>query len=154
ADRLPVIDPAAAVELRLAGGIEAQRLLRTLQLQQKPALFLADAQRQLIGADEALRQAVAQPVLGAGENVDVSRDQPDLLLQLPVKRGLGLLATTHAALGELPAAPAAAAAEKQTPVGVHQHDADVGPEPVAVDHVTHKWICTLSRARPQGRFSL
>ena len=58
-------------------------------------------------------------------------------MQLAVQRLLGGLALPHAALRKLPALAAGAPPEEQLAVIAHQDDADIGPESVAVDHVTH-----------------
>jgi len=66
------------------------------------------------------------------------RVQADLLPQLAEHRFLRQLARTHAPLRKLPAAAAGATADEQAPVRVHQDDAHIGPEPVAINNVAHE----------------
>src|SRR5690606_39313062 len=99
------------------------------------ALLLPDAQRHLLAAHVALRQAVTEPAAGLADELDVVRLEPDLLAQLPVHRGLRALLGPHAALRELPAAPAAPTGDQHAPVAVHQDDADVRAVALFVDEV-------------------
>src|SRR5690606_37081770 len=101
-DRPPVIDPAIAVELGLLGHIEPEPLRGRDELQQEPALLLADAERPALPADIALRQPVPQPALRHADQLDVARLEPDLLAQLPKHRGLRALLGADAALRKLP----------------------------------------------------
>src|SRR5690606_38828734 len=126
-DRPPVVDPAAPIEFRLVREIEAKPLGVAVQLQQEPALLLADTERRLLAADVALRQAVAEPVLGLADERDVLRLETDLLAQLPVHRTLDALFRLDAALRELPPAAVPPSGNQHTPVAVHQDDADVRP---------------------------
>ena len=70
--RVPPVDPAPAVELRrLLGRVEAQRRIPGAELQEVPALLLADAERARVAAHELRRQAVAQPVPRARDFLDL-----------------------------------------------------------------------------------
>src|SRR5690606_20501099 len=134
-DRPPVVDPAAAIEFRLVGHVEAQAVGLAVQMQQKPALLLPDAYRGLLAADVALRETIAEPAPRLADELDVAGPEADLLVQLPVHRGFRALVRPDPALRELPAAPPAPAGDQHAPVAVHQDDADVRAVTLFVDEV-------------------
>src|SRR5579862_7778741 len=104
--RLPPARPAPAVELGLIGPPEIEPHVIIRELQKKPALLLPDAQRLLVAADEARRQAVAQPPGGRADELDARAFDADLLGELAEDRLLGGLPLAHTALGKLPASAA------------------------------------------------
>ena len=85
-------------------------------------------------ANEVLGHVVAQPVAGAGHDLDMLGPQPDFLVQFTEHRLLGRLAVLDAPLRELPGVGAQALAPKDLVVCVQQDNADVGPEPFTVEH--------------------
>src|SRR5690606_12786629 len=134
-DRPPVVDPPAAVEFGLVRQIEAQTARVAIELQQKPSLLLADADRSLLAPDVSLRQAVAQPAPGLADQLDVVRLEAHLLAQLAVPRGLRALVRPDASLRELPPSTAAPAGDQHASGAVHQDDADVRAIALFVDEV-------------------
>merc|ERR1711991_669896 len=83
--RIPVTDPAPAIELRLAGQVHAHTLFGAGQAQQEPLLFLADAQRLAVRTHQALRQTIAQPATGAGEDIHILLFQADLFVEFAIQ---------------------------------------------------------------------
>ena len=102
-DRPPEINPSPAIELRRFGCIEAQGVVAVEHPKDEPSLLLANAKWFAAAAYEAIRQAIAQPVVGNAENLNVTAGQPDLFLKLPEHGLFGRLSGMHAALGKLPA---------------------------------------------------
>src|SRR5690606_18830622 len=134
AEGIPVTDPAPAIEFRLAGQIHAYPGVIAEQAQQEPLLLLADAQRLAVGAHQALRQPVAQPAPGAGQDAHVVGIMADLLVQLAIQGLLGGLIGIDAPLGKLPGVLVDAARPEYLPDIVGQDDADIGAETIGVDH--------------------
>src|SRR5690606_31921005 len=62
--RVPEVDPAPVVELRLGGQVQAQVAFLPGELQQVPDLLLADAHHLVVAPDGVARQPVAQPARG------------------------------------------------------------------------------------------
>ena len=147
AHRLPKVRPAPLGEFGFVRGVEADRGHRLATAQQIPALFLTDAQRQLVVTDELARQTVAQPTARHTEHFDLRRLQADFFEQLTVHRLLGALAAPNATLRKLPTFAAGATTEKHAPEIVAQHDADVGAKTLVVDVVGHARVaCRLRRS--------
>ena len=134
AHRLPVLHPAPVVELRLVTAVETKVAFVALHAQEKPALFLPDAQRLGVAADELLGQAVAEPVARAAEELHLVGPETHLLLQLAVHRLFRRLSLLDASLGKLPGVLANAPPPEETLVAIDQYDAHVWPESIPVDH--------------------
>ncbi len=73
--------------------------------------------------------------------------ETNLFIELAVQGLLGRLSGAHPALGELPAAPAGAAAEEYL-FAVHQDDAHVAAKTVRIDDVAHEGVRVCHKARP------
>src|SRR5262249_13170185 len=116
AHRLPVADPAPAIELRLTGTGEIELHLVALHAEQEPALLLADARRLLIAADVARRQPIPQPVAGTPHQAHIVGREADLFVQLAEDCLLRLLPDAHATLRELPPASTGAPTQEYAPV--------------------------------------
>ena len=112
---------------------------------------MADADRRLVAAHEAGRQPVSQPIRGHPEHLDISRPKADLLTELAEHRLLEGLAEADTPLRELPSLAADTLAEEHAAAFLHQHDADVGAEAVAVDMVAHARVAW--RLRRSSRYS-
>src|SRR5690606_30050297 len=94
-----------------------------------------------------------QPARRRAQQLHVFRGQPGLLVELAVHRlDRGFIAA-HPALRELPAITAHPARPEHVSVLAHQHDADVGPVSVRIDHDadSNKFDCTQSATAPAGR---
>src|SRR5258708_16454566 len=131
AHRRPIISPAPAIEFGLVGQVEAQFRFLAGELQQIPALLLADAAVAHILAG----QTVAQPALRRSQHLDILALQTYFFLELAIQRVLHRLAAIDAALGELPTAPTDASTQKYFPRAASENDADIGAESVLVDVV-------------------
>src|SRR5690625_1342658 len=79
AQRVPIADPPPAVELGLVAGIHLYADVVGKHSQQKPFLLLANADGLAASTHQSLRQTIAQPASGTGQNLDVVRRQADLL---------------------------------------------------------------------------
>src|SRR6185436_20515587 len=77
-DGAPVVDPAAAVELGLGRQIETHAVRVRRELQQEPALLLADAERRPLTANVAIGQAIARPAFRGSDELDVRWRETDL----------------------------------------------------------------------------
>src|SRR5690606_4357737 len=96
--RIPVADPAPAIELGFGGPGHAHAFIGTGQTQQEPLLLLAHANRLGMAADQPLRQTIPQPAPGTAEYLHIAGQQPDLLVELAIQRLLGVLIAAYAAL--------------------------------------------------------
>jgi hypothetical protein len=83
----------------------------------------------------ALRQAVAQPAAGAGDEFDRGSSRPTSSLSSRYRASSGFRPPVDAALGKLPGIAAADAPRPQQPPGiVGDDDTDVGAETLRIDH--------------------
>jgi len=121
------------IELGVIHRIESNGGFRGLEAQQKPHLFLADAPGRRALPLVAGGQAVAQPALGAPDQLDVVHSQPHFLVQFPVKGLFRGLSDVYSALWKLPAAVTGAAGPQHVAVFAGHDDAHIGPEPVSID---------------------
>src|SRR6185312_5900330 len=145
--RVPEARPPALVELRLIRAPEIKPHRLAAQPQKEPALLLADAHRLLVAAHVARRQPVAQPASGVPEELDISLNEPDLLVELAENGLLETLALAHAALRKLPAAAARAPAEEDLARAAHQHDADIRAKAIRIDDISGHVRVLSSTAR-------
>src|SRR5690606_10068082 len=101
--RIPVTDPAPAIKLGLGGPGHADSFILAGQPKQKWFLLrLADADRLGVAANQPLRQTIAQPATGAGEDFHILRQQADFFMQLPIQCLLGAFIALDTALRKLP----------------------------------------------------
>ena len=100
-------------------------------------MLLADADRVAATAQVLGRQAVAEPVAGAGDEFNVAALEPDFLVQFAIKGRFRLLVAQDAALGKLPATPIPPTAQEQFTTVTHQDYADVGAKSLVVDVIAH-----------------
>src|SRR5215212_3343342 len=87
-----------------------------------------------IASYEMRRNLVPQPVAGACDDAHVIGVEPDFLMQLTVHRLLRRFAVIDAPLRELPGVGPDSLAPEHLVSVVEQDDADVGSEPVTVEH--------------------
>jgi hypothetical protein len=87
-----------------------------------------------VAADEVGRHLVAQPVAGARDDAHVLWRQPHLLVELAEHRLLRRFAVVDAPLRELPGVGPYPFAPEDLVSVVEQDDADVGSEPITVEH--------------------
>ncbi len=131
---VPVPHPAPVVELRFLAPVETKVRLVAKYAQHEPALFLADAKRVAVAANEAVRKPVAEPVAGHAKDFHLIRLEAHFLAQFPVHGLFGRFVVLDAALGELPRILAHAPAPEKAPFLVAEDDAHVGAKTVPIDH--------------------
>ena len=102
--------------------------------QQKPLLLLSDTNRIAIAAHQALRKLVVQPSLSTGDDLDLMGGQTHLFLQLSQHRLPGGFAILNSALGKLPTVLPNAARPHQLAPAIGEHDTDIGPVALLIDH--------------------
>ena len=134
AQRLPVFDPAPVVEFRLGVTVQTKIAFAAAHPQQKPALFLANAEWVGMATDKSSRQAVAQPARGAAEQFHLMLMQADFLGQFTIHRLFGGLIRLDTALRKLPRVLANTTPPEQSVLFVAKYDADIRPESVCIYH--------------------
>jgi hypothetical protein len=118
----------------MVGGAQVHVAVAAGQLQQEPDLLLALVVAARVAPDEVRRHLIAQPVAGPRDDAHVVLRQPHLLVELAEHRLLRRFAVVDAPLRELPRmGPYPFAPEDLVPM-VEQDDADVGSEPITVEH--------------------
>lgn len=104
-------------------------------------------------ADQPLRQPVAQPALGATENLDMLRAQAGFLAEFAEHGFFRRFVTADAALRKLPGFLPDPAPPEQAALGIAEDDADVGSEAFRVNHLetVYKWVadvCVNGKGKP------
>src|SRR3989344_3467821 len=132
--RIPVTDPAPAIELGLAGQIHAYTVLGAGQAQQEPLLFLADAQRLAVGSHQALRQTITQPATGAGEDLHILLFQAHFFVEFAKQRLFRRFTGVDTALGDLPGILIDPPSPQHLTDIIGQDDADIGAKTIGIDH--------------------
>ncbi len=132
--RNPVFIPAPSIKFGMIGCSEIHIAVAARKLQQKPYLFLAAVMTAGITSDEVVRHFVTKPVSCARDDANMVRQQPHLFVEFAVHRLLRRFAVFDAPLRELPGMGADSFAPENLVPGIEQDDADVGSEPLAVEH--------------------
>lgn len=125
AQRMPIVHPTPAVELRSIAAIQLDRLIVANQTQHEPHLFLTDANRFAVPADIPARQSVAQPPARLSHDLDMVGQQAHLFLKLAEHRLLWRLVRLDAPLRKLPRILPGAAGPKDAPLSITQDNADI-----------------------------
>lgn len=116
-------------------GIERHRIIICQQPQQKPFLLLTNADRFFMAPDIARGQSIAMPTLGAGENTDVLRLEPNLFVKLAVHGLFGAFTRMYAALRKLPGiATINTLAPEHAATPIAHNNPDIGPKAVGIDN--------------------
>ena len=113
------------VRLPCVGFLKAQPTAEGGETLRPAILIKADAERLLVVANIALRQAIAQPVPSRPQQCDLIRAEPDFFLQFPVHRLLRRLVSVDTTLRKLPRGHADPTTAKDLPPVIEQDDADV-----------------------------
>ncbi|MOA37108.1 hypothetical protein D3C78_1586810 [compost metagenome] len=90
-----------------------------------------------MGADQTLRQTIAQPAAGAGENAHILGLQADFFVQFAKQCLFRRLLRIDSALGKLPGILVDAPRPQHLANLVGQDDADIGSEAIGIDHGRH-----------------
>src|SRR5664279_4418904 len=142
-ERDPVVVPAPRVELRMVGGAQVHVAVAAGELEQEPDLLLAAIVAACVASDEVRRHLVAQPVARSRHDSNMVRGQPHLFVELAEHRLLGRLAVIDAPLRELPGMGSYPFAPEHLVLRVEQDDADVGSEPITVDHNQPRFLALI-----------
>ncbi len=130
----PVFIPAPSIKLWMARGSQIHVAVSPRQLEQEPDLLLPSVVSTGIPADKAVGHFIAEPIASASKYADVIRRQPHLFVEFPIHRLLRRFAVLDTSLRELPRVSSEPFAPKHLVPLVEQDDADVGSEPLTVEH--------------------
>ncbi|MNJ63858.1 hypothetical protein D3C77_597830 [compost metagenome] len=83
---------------------------------------------------QTLRQTIAQPATGAGEDVHIPLFQPDFLVQFAVQRFFGRLARVDATLRKLPGVLVDPPRPQHLSDIIGEDDADIRAKTIGIDH--------------------
>ena len=133
-ERHPVVVPAPCIELGVVGRAQVEVAVVAHQLEQEPDLLLPTIVAARVAPDEMGRHLVAQPVARARDDAHMILRQPHLFVELAEHRLLGRFAVIDAPLRELPGMGADPFTPEHLVLVVEQDDADVGSEPITVEH--------------------
>src|SRR5690625_2509399 len=132
--RVPKIHPAISIKLGPVVNGQVKGLIIGQKLQQKPDLFLPDANWPLVAPLKTPGQTIAQPAGRLAKNPDMPGHQSGFFGQLAIHGLNRRFVLVHDALGKLPAATSGPTRPEHAAIAAGQHNPDVGPESIRINH--------------------
>jgi hypothetical protein len=119
----------------MAGRIQVDGTVLTLELEQKPFLLLADTDRLAVLAHQTLWQSVSQPGAGGCQYLHMFRPEPYFFIQLSIHGIFSGFTVIQSPLGKLPGVLTETPGPHYLAKSVTDNDAHICAKTVAVNHM-------------------